>query len=37
MNDDKNEKFWTRPYAQIEKQYGKGSIMRLGNRDVLFR
>ena len=21
--------------AQIEKQYGKGSIMRLGNRDVL--
>ena len=26
---------WNRPSRQIEKQYGKGSIMRLGSRDVL--
>lgn len=34
MTDEKN-KFLDAAIAQIEKQYGKGSIMRLGSRDVL--
>ncbi len=34
MNDER-AKILESAIAQIEKQYGKGSIMRLGNRDVL--
>src|SRR5690242_12658998 len=34
MADDRN-KILESAIAQIEKQYGKGAIMRLGNRDVL--
>jgi recombination protein RecA len=34
MNDEKSKNL-DLAIAQIEKQYGKGSIMRLGNRDVL--
>jgi recombination protein RecA len=34
MNDDKTKNL-DLAISQIEKQYGKGSIMRLGNRDVL--
>ena len=34
MADDRN-KILELAIAQIEKQYGKGAIMRLGNRDVL--
>src|ERR1700726_176750 len=34
MNDEKSRNL-DLAIAQIEKQYGKGSIMRLGNRDVL--
>jgi recombination protein RecA len=34
MTDEKN-KLLESAITQIEKQYGKGSIMRLGNRDVL--
>ena len=32
---DEKAKLLDSAIAQIEKQYGKGSIMRLGNRDVL--
>ena len=34
MNDEKSKNL-DLAISQIEKQYGKGSIMRLGNRDVL--
>ncbi len=34
MNDEKTKNLEL-AIAQIEKSYGKGSIMRLGNRDVL--
>ncbi len=34
MNDEKTKNL-DLAISQIEKQYGKGSIMRLGNRDVL--
>src|ERR1700681_4055285 len=34
MNDEKTKNL-DLAIAQIEKQYGKGSIMRLGNKDVL--
>jgi len=34
MNDERG-KMLDAAIAQIEKQYGKGSIMRLGTRDVL--
>ncbi|MGH9740353.1 MAG: recombinase RecA [Candidatus Acidiferrales bacterium] len=34
MNDDKTKNL-DLAISQIEKQYGKGSIMRLGNRDIL--
>ncbi len=32
---DEKAKLLDSAIAQIEKQYGKGSIMRLGNRDIL--
>jgi recombination protein RecA len=35
MTSDDRQKVLESAIAQIEKQYGKGSIMRLGNRDVL--
>ena len=34
MNDEKTKNLEL-AISQIEKSYGKGSIMRLGNRDVL--
>ena len=34
MNDEKTKNL-DLAISQIEKQYGKGSIMRLGNKDVL--
>ena len=36
MSDEKT-KLVDAAIAQIEKDYGKGAIMRLGNRDVLVR
>jgi recombination protein RecA len=35
MTTDERSKMLDAAVAQIEKQYGKGSIMRLGNKDVL--
>ncbi len=35
MTSEDRQKVLESAIAQIEKQYGKGSIMRLGNRDVL--